>query len=122
MRGNTVKPLDNFFYCDPMTHDITSFSIGELWMYFYKEILVAVTHLSDSSYSVILDIPENGFDHDGFSARGELTSQVLSELHSELLLRGVTARGTREDLQEIALKGASKEISEVIHQVIIGGT
>ena len=38
-------PITELFYRDDVSKDITSISCGNVWLWFYREALVAVTHV-----------------------------------------------------------------------------
>jgi len=68
---NVNNPLMRFFSQDPVNADLTSFSIGDVWLYMYRETMVGFIHM-ESREGWFMDWKEPLFN-DGFSSQHLLT-------------------------------------------------
>jgi hypothetical protein len=79
---NWFKPMSDFFFLDDMDDNriYISVSIGEVWLYFYREILIGVRDMRANQAAFLRAEPTT---EDGYSHRHEITQEIVDEALKE---------------------------------------
>ena len=80
---NTHPDNRDFFFFDRTPGDIQSFSIGDVWLYFYKETLIAVRDM-DAAKVWVLAYKKPELD-DGYSHRHEIGPDTYRAITTSII-------------------------------------
>lgn len=73
-----INPIIDFFFLDDMDEakNYISVSVGDVWLYFYKEILIGVRDLR-INHAAFLKCRDEVLPEDGYSHRHEITQGIV---------------------------------------------
>lgn len=108
----------NWFFQDKVTDEVTSFSVGEVWLYFYKECLIGVNDMTNNRrYMLKVEAKPT---RDGVTSYHEVTEQIVKDAIDDLSAdRGVEFL-PRDELHEEAFKMALETFSRSIDRELVG--
>ena len=107
-----------FFFLDEMSDGITSVSVGEVWLYFYKQTLIGVRDMRNNRavFLRVTKIPKP----DGYSHRHEITYDIVLRATKEPYHNQETPKYLHADeLTALAIawvaEGLTKHVDLALH-------
>lgn len=111
--------IENFFMQDEVAKDITSFSLGEVWLYFYKEALIGVRDL-EANTAFFLKAENPPPEEDGYTHRHEITDAIVKGAIEEAYSADVTIQWLNiTDLSSMAFGMVSDSLGRNIDAMIL---
>lgn len=106
---------------DPITEEVTSFSVGEVWMYFYKETLIGVREMHKNvSTFVTLDTKTKSAYPRPPTLEYLSEDDILEAIH-EVQTTNETIRYTHvDDIFAVATDAIAREIKRMVTAAITG--
>lgn len=111
--------ITELFYRDDVSKEITSISCGNVWLWFYKEALVAVTHVvSETGLVEAVMVKESQLPPIAYKSYTEWFSRLKAEgnkiaVDSSITLddfKGITA----DEIQAYGLRWLGDQISQIV--------
>jgi hypothetical protein len=102
---NWFKKMSDFFFLDDMDveKNYISISIGEVWLYFYKETLIGTRDMRTNKVA-FLRVDEVSKE-DGYSHRHEITNEVVEQAMKEPYpVAGKPKRLPADELSALAIE------------------
>lgn len=117
--------VNNFFYKDDVTKDVSSISVGTVWLYFYREALVAASHVDMQTGFEAVMVKEFGLPRIAYSAYREWISLMDSEVPQRIaddlsMLLSDFKPVLPEDIQNTALRWIADQISQIVTTRLVG--
>jgi hypothetical protein len=107
-----------FFKQDIVTVYVTSFSLGNVWVYFFREIPIGIRDIeTDDGY--FLDITKNAFPPDQYASQHLLTQEIINDALEE----GVSPRPPvfvkHDDFPQLMLKIGFRAFERLIDKGLL---
>jgi hypothetical protein len=107
-----------FFKQDIVTVYVTSFSLGNVWVYFFREIPIGIRDIeTDDGY--FLDITKNAFPPDQYASQHLLTQEIINDALEE----GVSPRPPvfvkHDDFPQLMLKIGFRAFKHLINKGLL---
>ena len=100
--------IESFFAQDFVNGEVSSFAIGQLWLYFYRETLIGVYYMESDDEAYILDAT-TPLSEDGFSSRHLITAEIIGYAANDMQ----AANGTPKPLSLLDLIAKAAELTMV---------
>lgn len=112
-------PLMRWFSQDPVDSDITSFSVGEVWLYMYREVLVGyINQRERKGWFMRFD---KSLYHDGFTSQHLLTPAHIKIAVDDSMLEATDVKYLEHaEMVEAAFRAVADEISSHIQEALLG--
>lgn len=116
---SSTNNIENFFMQDVVSKDITSVSVGEVWLYFYKEQLICVRDLESTvAYYLKAQVPPP--EDDGYTHRHEITEEIVRGSMEEAYADSVEVKWLDiTDLSNMAFSMVGESIGKNIDAMIL---
>jgi hypothetical protein len=111
-----MNRMHDFFFCDDMDEkrEYLSVSIGEVWLYFYKETLIGVR---DMRSNLAAFLKHETVNNDGFSHRHEITPAIIKFAMNEAYPDAMPPKQlSSQDLTQLAFEWCADMLS---HQIVV---
>lgn len=107
----------DFFFCDYQpSYNVTSFSVGDIWLYFYKETLIAVR---DITADRVWALKTNHVEPDGYSNRHEIGQKIIEMILSEVYQAESQTLLTAPELSSQAIQLVAESIVQHVDRALI---
>lgn len=116
-RHRMSNPFADFFFLDAVddARDYISVSVGDVWLYFYKENLIGVRDMRTSK-AAYLDPPVEPPKPDHYSHRHELFAGTIDGIRQEAYVDAEPPKTlAAEDLTSLALQWVADSIASQIN-------
>lgn len=116
---NVNHPLIRFFSQDPVDADITSFSIGDVWNYMFRERLIGqINQRTRTGVFLRYDKP---FYNDGFTSQHLIRPEHIKKAVEDSILETSAITYLEEgELANHAFKAAAEEMTLMVDERLMG--
>ena len=116
---NVNNPLMRFFSQDPVDADITSFSIGDVWNYMYREILIGqINQRNRTGVFLRFDKP---LYNDGFTSQHLMTPAHIAKAVEDSILEPSSITYLEHgELVAHAFKAVAEELTMNVDERLMG--
>lgn len=105
--------VDKFFKQDLVTKKVTSFSIGPVWLYFYRETLIGYRNMDEDNEVSFLDA-STPMPDDHYTSQHLVTTAIVKEAYDEAQAEQPPPLVSYDELCNRALKAVLKSCSIMV--------
>lgn len=108
-----------YFKQDLVNEDVTSFSAGNVWLYFFRETLIGYRDMADESQTRFLDASKP-LENDNYTSRHLITPAIVKSAYAEAESPNPPQLISMEELVNHAMRGVVASVDHMIHKNLFG--
>jgi hypothetical protein len=108
-----------FFSQDLVSKRVTSFSCGNIWLYFFRETLIGVRDMEDDNRAYFLDVSKKRLENDHYTSQHLIDEKLVREAHEEAQASIPPKMVTKDEVARKAVQLCAESLHNLIHNTMM---